>query len=240
MARDDLDLALSFQQSDVTFPDSGYGLEKDRSTSINIDANFQLSTEQQIYGYVSRQSGRKGVRANSGTNAAGASNTCAFTTGAALTTQQVIEQCAQQVWLAAAAWNMDTADRSDVFGLGLQRDFDRVQFAFDYTYSFSRTSITYDYGANVLTPAQAVLAGSAFPDMTLIQHTLSAHLVVPVTKQAAVHLVYRHESGRVTDWHYTGVPIGASAAENNATLMLDAGPQNYHTNVIGVLFQARL
>jgi hypothetical protein len=52
--------------------------------------------------------------------------------------------------------------------------------------------------------------------------------------------MFRHESGRVTDWHYDGTPVGASAAEANATLLLDAGPQSYHSNILGVFLQVKL
>jgi hypothetical protein len=73
-----------------------------------------------------------------------------------------------------------------------------------------------------------------------VQNTLNAHLLIPIQKKVSAHLMYRHESGKIKDWHYDGIPIGVSAAENNATLLLDAGPQNYHANVVGLFFQFKL
>jgi hypothetical protein len=50
----------------------------------------------------------------------------------------------------------------------------------------------------------------------------------------------RLEIGQVKDWHYDGVISGAVANYDSGTLLLDAGPQNYRANVIGVLVQYKL
>lgn len=240
MPRPDVDFGVSLQYKDVTYPNSGYGLEKDKTASVNFDVNYQPSAEQQVYAYYSWQGNNKSIRANSGTNAAGANNTCTFAAGAALTTEQVVQQCAQQVWLAASTWNLDSRDRNEVFGLGFQSAIGSMQLGVDYVYSIGNTRVRYDYGANVLTAAQALAAGSAFPDMKFSQHTVTTHLLIPIEKKVSAHLMYRYEAGKIKDWHYQNIPIGASAAENNATVMLDAGPQNYQTNVIGVFLQFKL
>jgi hypothetical protein len=239
LATDDMDVGVSLQNKDISYPNSVYGLGKDRLTSVNLEASYQPSNNQQFYGYYSTQEGSKTMRANAGTNAAGASNTCTFGAAGGLTTQQMASQCAQQVWLAAAAWNMDSLDKSDLIGLGFQTTVGgTMRLGVDYTYSSSTSSVTYGYGANVLTATQATAANAnAFSDMTLVQNTLTLNLLIPIQKKATARVMYRHESGSVKDWHYTNVPPGASAAEGNATLMLDAGPQDYHTNAFGVMLQ---
>jgi hypothetical protein len=115
-----------------------------------------------------------------------------------------------------------------------------MKLGLDYVHSISRSSVNYDYGVNVLTTAQALAAASAFPTMTLVQKTMTAQLLVPINKRTAARFMFRHESGRVTDWHYDGTPVGASAAEGNATLLLDAGPQSYHSNIVGLFLQVKL
>jgi hypothetical protein len=242
MPREDIDLGLSLQRKDVKYPNSGYGLEKDRMTSVNFEANYQPSTERQIYGYYSWQDSSKSMRANSGFTAAGTASTTACTTTAAagLTLDQFIAKCAA-FWLPSAAWNMDTQDQNDVVGLGFQTALGTMRLGIDYTYAVSKTSINYNYGGGTAAAATVPQLGlTAFPDMTLVQNTLNAHLLIPIEKKVSAHLMYRHESGKIKDWHYEGIPIGASAAENQATLLLDAGPQNYHTNVVGLLFQFKL
>jgi hypothetical protein len=238
--REDLDLGLWLQHKDLSYPDSGYGLHKERTTSITVDTSYQPSANHQLYAYYSWQAGSSSVRANAGTNPAGANNTCAPTVADPWTPDTAAAQCAQQIWLAASTWNMDSRDLTGVLGLGLQSAFGPYRLGLDYVQSSSRTRIGYDFGPNVLTAAQALVAGAGYPDMVFTQRTLTARLLIPIQKATSVHLLFRHESGRVKDWHYDGMPIGASAAENNATLMLDAGPQNYHANVFGLLLQFRL
>ena len=63
---------------------------------------------------------------------------------------------------------------------------------------------------------------------------------VPADKKIAARVLIRHEAGRLSDWHYDGMPVGASAAENNATLMLDAGPTGYSNTLFGIFIQFKL
>jgi hypothetical protein len=233
-------LGLALQQRNVSYPDSGYGLEKDRSSSVNLDINFQPSVRNQFYGFYSWQGASKSMQGNSGTSPVGANNTCGFVAGTALTTDEAVALCAAQVWVADANWAVDSHERTDVLGLGYQTAIGDVKLALDYVVSSSRTRIDAAFGPNVLTVAQASAAAAGFPDMTLVQNTLSAHLLVPIQKSMSAHLAYRYERGRLTDWHYDGVPIGASAAENNATVMLDAGPQNYRVQTFGIFVQFKL
>jgi hypothetical protein len=235
--RDDLDLGLALQHKSLRYPNSTYGAESDRTTSINADLNYQASSGLTAFGYYSLQVGSKSQRGNSGTGATALANTCSFPATPVLDTDTVVARCAQQVWLAQAAWDTFSRDHARVLGLGVQAPWADMRWGLEYTYSRSATGIRYNFGPNVLTAAQAALAGSAFTDMALVQNTLAAHLLVPIRKNIVAHLLYRHESGRIADWHYSGNPIGASAAENQATVLLDAGPQNYHNNVVGIIIQ---
>jgi hypothetical protein len=137
-------------------------------------------------------------------------------------------------------WNLDAAERTNVFGMGLQSAFGGLRLGLDLSRSVSRSATTYGYGPNVLTAAQALAAGSAFPDATLTQDTANVQLLVPIAKTYAVRLLYRYDRATVQDWHYDQVPTGASAAENNATLMLDAGPQSYRHHMVGLMLQVKL
>lgn len=234
----DVDLGVSVQNKDITYPNSVYGLGKDRLLSVNLEANYQPSADKQIYAYLSTHEGAKTMSANSGTNAAGANNTCIFPVGTVLTTEQVVQKCAQQVWLTASDWGADSLDRTNVFGVGYQTTVGGdMRLGLDYSYAESKSALRYSYGSNVFLAGQAALAGTEFTNMTLAQNTLSMNLLIPLQKKAKLHVLFRHESGTVKDWHYEGVPLGASAAEGNATLALDSGPQDYHTNVIGVMYQ---
>jgi len=121
-----------------------------------------------------------------------------------------------------------------------------MRFGIDYTYSSSKTNTNYAYGDTALSnvaatqAAAAVIAGSALPNMTFVQHVLSLNLIIPVDKKLAIRLFDRFELGRVKDWHYDNVITGAVANYDSGTILLDAGPQNYRTNVIGVFAQYKL
>ena len=144
------------------------------------------------------------------------------------------------------AWSMNTDDRSDVLGLGLQTNLGTMRFGVDYTYSLSSTAINYNYGDTALSgvaatqAAAAVIAGSALPNMTFAQQTLSFNLLIPVDKKITIRLFDRFEMGDVKDWHYDGVIQGAVANYDSGTLLLDGGPQSYRANVVGVFIQMKL
>jgi hypothetical protein len=44
----------------------------------------------------------------------------------------------------------------------------------------------------------------------------------------------------IKDWHYDNVLTGAISAMDGQTLMLDAGPLNYHVNTFGVFMNYKL
>jgi hypothetical protein len=121
-----------------------------------------------------------------------------------------------------------------------------VHFGVDYSYANSSTNISYTYGSTGLSnvaatqAAAALLAGSALPNMTFVQQTINLKALVPLSKKMSFRLFDRYEIGKVKDWHYDGVIAGAVANYDSGTLLLDSGPQNYHTNVIGVLLQYKL
>jgi len=76
--------------------------------------------------------------------------------------------------------------------------------------------------------------------MTFIQQTLNFNVLFPINKKLSMRMFDRYETGKVQDWHYDGVISGAVANYDSGTLLLDSGPQNYHNNVVGVLFQFKL
>jgi hypothetical protein len=246
MPTSDLDVALAFQYKDVVYPQSIYGLQNDQVTTLSGEVGYQPFTHLQINAFYSWQKTDRPQRGNAGTNAQGANNACTWPAGTVLTTKEAVDQCAQQIWLDGStaagdsSWHVKSHDQNHVGGVSLQTALGPVRLGVDYKLSFSRSTVTTDYGANVLTTRQAELAGALLPNINLTQHTVTAHLLIALHKRIGLHFFYVHETGFISDYHYSDVPIGASAAENNATVMLDAGPQSYHTNVVGALVQFKL
>jgi hypothetical protein len=158
----------------------------------------------------------------------------------------------------ASRWASNTTDYNNVLGLGLQEDMGFARLGVDYSFARSSTHIAYNFGsaafvapatgANAVTPANAALytaqnaalAGSALPDMTTVQNTITLNLVKPIDKKITVRAMYRYDGLRVKDWHYDGVVKNAMAAYDSGTLLLDAGALNYHVNTFGVFLNYKL
>jgi hypothetical protein len=249
MARDDMDMGLALQVKNVKYPDSFYGVEKDRQNSLTLDFNYQPSNSSSFYGFYSYQQGAKSMNLNSGV--ASATNTTACTAnnlaayGYAACSDYANDPNSGTRPLTSA-WSMDTEDRNNMLGLGFQSSFGIFRFGADYTYSSSATNIGYNYGSTALSnvagtqAAAALIAGSALPNMTYVQQTLNLNLLIPVNKKLSVRLYDSIEIGGVADWHYDGVVKNAVANYDSGTLLLDSGPASYRANVIGILLQYKL
>jgi hypothetical protein len=248
-ARDDLDLGATLQTKDIKYPNSFYGVDKDKQDSLSLELNFQPSSGKNLYASYTLQQGQKTMNMNSGTGAPTPAPVCTLTSVSSLS-PSAIAACSDAARPLTAAWSSDTSDKNDVLGVGFQSEVGGMQFGLDYTYSSSTTDINYNFnrtaaGTALSTvaanqAAMAIVAGSALPSMTFVQQTLSFNLIVPVDKKTSVRLFDRFEMGEVKDWHYDNVIKGAVGAYDSGTLLLDAGAQNYHANVVGVLIQIKL
>ena len=243
LLREDLDLGVSVQMKNATYPNSIYGLTKDNQTSGTLEFNYQPSSGETFYGFYSRQEGKQEMKMNSGT--AGAAIACTSANialyGYAACSDTITGLNGSRPY--TSAWSSTTNDINDVFGFGLQRDIGSMKFGLDYTYSSSATKIGYQFGSTALANpngALAAIAGSALPNMTYVQQTLNFNLLIPIDKKMSIRLFDRFEIGKVKDWHYDGVITGAVANYDSGTLLLDAGPQSYRANVIGVFIQYKL
>jgi hypothetical protein len=244
-ARDDLDLGATLQSKDTKYPNSFYGMDKDKQDSLSLELNFQPSSGKNLYASYTLQQGQKTMNMNSGTGTAA----CNIDNVLPLT-PSAIAACSDSGRPLSAAWSSDTKDKNDVLGVGFQSEIGGMQFGLDYTYSSSTTDINYNFNRTTAGTALsavaanqaaiAVIAGSALPSMTFVQQTLSFNLIVPVNKKTSVRLLDRFEMGEVKDWHYDNVIKHEVGAYDAGTLLLDAGAQNYHANVVGVLIQIKL
>jgi hypothetical protein len=246
LVREDLDVGATVQVKNTNYPDSFYGMEKDNQTSLTLDLNYQPSSGETFFAFYSYQKGKKSMNLNSGV--ASAVNTACTAANLAI---YGISACSDGIGNnggrpLSSAWSEDTNDRNDVLGLGFQTDIGRTRFGIDYTFSNSRTDVNYSYGGTALSnvaatqAAAAIIAGSALPSMTFVQHSLNLNLLIPIDRKLSVRLFDRFENGRGKDWHYDSVITGAVLNIDSGTLLLDAGPQNYHNNIVGIMLQYKL
>jgi hypothetical protein len=265
---ENLDGALTLQLKDASYPSELGRTGRQRNDSINFDLSYQAGPSATLYGYYSYQQGsldQKGVQPNSCTvgstyyfysNGAVATAVIgaappATPSGATLVgTQNVLAtnwnslcsgmSAMSPLFPDSRGWDVASKDKNNVFGMGLRYDFGKVKLDTDFTRVLSRTSIAYSYNAAALglTALQANLAGDGMPDLTFAQNVFNASLLVPINKTLLMRLLVRYESGKVRDWHYDGVATNPMPANNTA--YLDAGPTDYRTTLVGVLFQLRM
>ncbi|MEI8171793.1 MAG: MtrB/PioB family outer membrane beta-barrel protein, partial [Rhodoferax sp.] len=148
-AREDLDLGVTLQTKDIKYPDSFYGMDKDKQDSLSLELNYQPSSGKNLYAFYSYQQGQRAMKMNSGVALATVVNTCT----AANLALYGYSACSDNVngiggsRPASDAWSMSTDDHNDVLGLGFQSAVGNMQFGIDYTYSSSSTAISYNYGS---------------------------------------------------------------------------------------------
>jgi len=263
-----LDGALSMQLKDAHFPAELGRTGRQRTGSLTLDLSYQSGSAAVLYGYYTHQRGtleQKGVQPNNcvtGTTyyfysdgrvqsaAIGAAAPAAPAGTTLVATRDVLPSNWMDVCGAAGptsplfpdsrGWDVESKDRSDVFGFGVKYDLGRVKLDGNFTRSLGRTQIGYTYNAAALglSALQADLAGSGFSDLVFAQNVLTASAFVPINKTWAMRLLVRHETGKIRDWHYDGVAANPMPANN--ALYLDAGPQDYRATAVGIFFNVRL
>ncbi|RZI39849.1 hypothetical protein EGT07_26735 [Herbaspirillum sp. HC18] len=255
MPRDDLDFGISAQFKDANYPDSSYG-RKDTlaQNSINLDLTYTPTAERSWSGFYSYQNGRmEQANIQPGAGTGGACNLGTLVGGVPVTAANAQVLCG-----TAAAnisfnpnnwWTENTKDRNHVFGLNFREAIGKNVLELNFTRAMGKTNITYDWGNGpALAPATAANVPKS-TDMTTNQNIFEASLRVPVNKSFTAHFLARYEMGSISDFHYTGLnagnlvmwPAGAPAtAANPVGVLMDAGPQSYHTSVIGVLLQYKM
>lgn len=246
-----------------------------RLNSVNVDMNWQPAATMNVYaGYSYQQAHteQRDVWANGcvGGNtyffysngqvltAAGGAATPATPAGTSLVATQLVtganyrdvcgvSTATSPLFPTSRAFKVQQDDRNHVVSLGFNYDFGRPKLSVDYVATRGRTGINYEYNAAALgiTPLQSGISGDRWPDMRYLQQNLNTSLLIPVSKTAAVRLLWVYEFGRVDDWHYDGVAAnptaGAGTAFNTNSLYLDTGPaQKWRTNLFGIFFRMAL
>jgi hypothetical protein len=246
MLRPTLDAGVSFQARESTFPDADYGRTKQSQRSANFDLNYQPSPRQTLYAFYSYQLGKYRQAAISTGNA---NVTIGQVTPlGTVTPANAIELGSAPgglIYPLLNTWGADSTDCNHVLGFGLKQEIGTASLNLDYSYSTGRSRLDYTYNVGgALNAAQALLAGSRFPDMATDVNYLDASLRIPLTTRFSARLIYRYQKEVIRDWHYlnldtTPVVVGNANAAPTA-VMLDGGPQSYRVNWFGVMLQIKL
>ena len=240
-----MDAGVTAQLKDIDYPDSPYGRQKQSQKSVNLDLNYQPSEERVIYGFYTYQNNRTNQKSIGSTGTCLLGTTYALGTVTAANAADICAAPGGPIFPLANEWFLANTDRNHVLGLGLMQDFGKARLNLNFTRSLGRSEVHYTYTpGGAITVANAPFAGSGMPDITVIQNIFDASLVVPVSRQIAVRMLYRYESGSIRDWHYQGLDASPIAAATVTTLptavVLDGGPLDYRVNVIGIMLQIKM
>jgi hypothetical protein len=114
----------------------------------------------------------------------------------------------------------------------------RVDLGWNYLQSRGITSYSYaSSGALTYPTITAAEAGNQFPAMTYKVSSLTLNVTIPVSHTTSLRIFDYFERGRISDWHYNGFD---STLVYGDRVYVDAGPQNYNANVLGVFLSVKL
>ncbi|HJS36583.1 MAG TPA: MtrB/PioB family outer membrane beta-barrel protein [Burkholderiales bacterium] len=254
--------AMTLQWKDAQYP-AEVGRGRQQQGSIGFDFDYKASSKFVLYGYYAYQAGTMEQRGVQGYACAMGTTYHFYSNGQVLpsttpapagttlvSTQTVTTGNWESVCGSASAtsplfpdsrgWEVTSKDRNDTLGVGAKADFGRAKVDANFTRSLARTRIGYTYNAAALgiSPAQQALVGDGFSDLRFAQNVFTLSVLMPIDKQMSLRLYERYERGSVSDWHYDGV--ASNPMPSTGSLYLDAGPQDYSVNVIGVLLLIRL
>ncbi|MCL2344404.1 MAG: MtrB/PioB family outer membrane beta-barrel protein, partial [Desulfobulbus sp.] len=254
--RDDLDLGLNLQVRRAKYRngdqfnsgpwDTSIGLQQNNTNSLSLDATWQAASNTQVSGYYQFQYGKlKSVENYTGTTNGTVAATAASTTakcGPLAGTMDSMNCWINAMRDPAANVDVDSTDKTQMFGGSLTHDFGWFRLGMTYNYVHSQTSMKYkgaamnNLAANVNSAAYD--AYGQLPDMTTTMHNLEVDLIKNFTKSLAVRLMYRLDKYSVKDWHYDYLDTATNAAGVPAGYMAsDMGTLNFNINTFGAFLQ---
>ena len=243
---ENLTASVSAQMKQTNYPNFAYGRAgSGYQNSYNLDLNYQASSERQLYAFYSFQNGKLKQQNISST---GQCTLGAATALGVVTTTNAIAICGAAggpIYPLTNIWAVTNLDRSAVYGGGLSENIERIGLLdVNYSYTRGRSKLGYLFApGGAVTVANAPLAGTGMPDITMSQNMLSTSLLVPVVDTFDVRLIYRYEDQHIDDWHYRGLeasPIAGGGTALPTAIILDGGPDNYHANIIGLMLRFKI
>lgn len=229
-----LDLGVSLQASTNAYPaDFGRSGEQTQQ-ALNLDFGYLPTTATTLHGHFSRQ--RQRLQLGSAADLGGPVEAGCFSLPPSCSNSF---GAPRSIYPADLGWRAESRDRSSSAGLGLRHDFGRGTIDMQLSQVSTRSPLAYAHASvdALQSPAFAAQAGDGFADISTRQRTLDLGLRLPLTRTLAVRLQARHESTRISDWHYTGLDQGLVVGNR---VYLDAGPRPYRASFFGVFVQLAL
>jgi MtrB/PioB family decaheme-associated outer membrane protein len=218
--REDLDGFVSLRYQDSDNPASYGRTGQERRASFNAEINYQPAPLANAYVFYSHETARMQQASIRDLSIPGAP-----------------ADAGGRDYPLANGWRVEMRDRNDVAGFGARYDLAKARLEVKYTFSDSRSPISYEANSAGASAMPVDPLSGAFPDLTYRRHQAEASLTFPIGKRIAARLFYWYENTQIADWHYTGL---AGNLLQGQVLYLNAGPQGYRDGVFGFFLQYRL
>ncbi|MDR2187479.1 MAG: MtrB/PioB family decaheme-associated outer membrane protein [Azonexus sp.] len=242
-----LDAGVNLQLRRADFDDTKQGVREQQQDSINFDLNYQPSRDTSFYAFYSYQQGKQDQRNyTSGASMGGATTnnlaTCTMANGynmALLGTGAAGDPLNCLMPDPQSRMDYNFTDRNHSIGFGLRHSFGKLMIDGSYTYTDSRSKISYSAPAgnpaNVYNAANTANAATKMPDIKTITNLFQLNLIYPISKEVNARLMYLYENGKYSDWHYPD-DVRNMGVSNNNVFMSDGGDENYDAHVLGLFF----
>jgi len=135
-------------------------------------------------------------------------------------------------------WTQDR-QRNVYAGAHFNQRMGKTWLELGWSYSDSRGMTHYRFNSAdaLASPTLAALAGSGFDPMTFRINNFTLSWTVPLNPRVGLRLFDTYETGKMADWHYSGLDQGLVTSNR---VYLDAGPSNYSVNMIGLMLEMKL
>ncbi|MFV0277402.1 MAG: MtrB/PioB family outer membrane beta-barrel protein, partial [Parahaliea sp.] len=142
-------------------------------------------------------------------------------------------------YLEENRWWVEDEQRNYYAGLNIRQRIGRSHLEFSWNYSDSRGDTDYRFNSPgaLAYPALVADAGSGMPAMLYRVNTYTLSWSIPLSERLEIRLFDTYETGRLSDWHYSGLEQGLVT---NNRVYLDSGPRDYSVNMIGAMVQLEL
>lgn len=138
-------------------------------------------------------------------------------------------------------WDLHNKQQNYYAGATVDHTIGRVRLDANWNYIHSRGRDNYSYaGPSALAYPDIAGAGPGngrFPSMIYRVQSLMVGATVPITKRVSVRVFDYFEFGKISDWHYQGFDTNRVYDHRVYT---DGGPENYKSNVFGVLVNLQI
>jgi len=135
-------------------------------------------------------------------------------------------------------WSKDN-QRNYYAGAGFNQRIGTSWLELTWNYSDSRglTNYRFNSAGALASPGLVAAVGTGFDPMTWRTNSFTLSWTFPLHKQVDLRIFDHYETGRMADWHYTGLDAGLVTSNR---VYLDSGAGSYSVNMLGMMVEVKL